>query len=767
MAIDFKGINASLLARSRDFLLSIFPAGRIEGHEFKIGNIHGEPGRSLSINLNTGVGADFSSKETYSDLIAVYAAHHGITMGEAAKDLGGDEVRPVKTPVSTGGDVSRETSSPSKRVIIPVPDDAAPPPESLSIQRDGAWIDHPVAARWAYHLPNGDLVGYVCRLNFEDGGKDVIPIVWASKGRERAKWRQGAFPKPRPLYNATQFVPGDRVIIVEGEKCVEHLKALQTSRRPICWAGGSKAVKFADWSVLAACDVLLFPDHDQPGREAMADVAGRLLSIAAKVSIIDTAALDLPEGWDIADTDWTREQFNTWAKTLIREIPKEPHKVGDAEGTEKRGNGIDRGHPRVTASGDPPNGAALINGENAFVNWGALGLDLDSKGVPYPNVYNFIGVLTRHPRLKGRIWFDEFHNRIFQTLLQEEPAELTDRVDIELTAWLQGALRIPKASKFTVRDAITGVAMQNVRNEPVEWLNAIPWDGIERLPMMLADGWGAADSQFIRDIGRCFVVGMVARIFQPGCQLDYLPVFEGPQGNYKSKALRYLGGKYHTEMHEEVGSKDFYQGLMGKMLVEFSEMHTLTGSRRDVRRIKGILSNPIDRYRESYGFRAADHRRRCVFAATTNPEEWNNDDTGARRFWPVVTGDINFDYIAGNREQLFAEALHRYRAGEAWWDFDQEAAKVEQDARKTDDPWMERIREYSKVEYFIRCDVVLEDVLNLPVRDRDMTAARRVGCILRQLGFVKKNIMVGGKQGKWWTLPHLTGSEDKTGRDNF
>lgn len=750
MSIDFAGINASLLSRSREFLRELFPNGRIEGHEFKIGNINGDAGRSLSINLNTGVGKDFSSEEYYGDLIALYAAHHRMPMGEAAKALGGDDYRPGVVPPPKA-EVPRETS-PRKSVVIPVPADAPPPPDSLRINRDDQWIEHPVAARWAYHLPNGDLVGYVCRLNFEDGKKDVLPIVWGQVGNARPKWRQGAFPKPRPLYNATRFVEGDRVVVVEGEKCVEHLKALKTARHPICWPGGSKAIKYADWSGLKDCDVLLFPDHDAPGREAMAELAERLLSIAAKVSIIDTAACDLPEGWDIADTDWTREQFNEWARPLIREISKvAPDHSPGAKIVQDIP--VQRGAPRVTAEGDPPNGAALISGENAFVNWAALGLDLDPKGVPHANVFNFIGILSRHPRLKNRVWFDEFHNRIFQTLLQEEAEELTDRVDIELTAWLQGALRIPKASKFTVRDAITGVAMQNVRNEPVDWLNTIPWDGTERLPTMLSDGWGATDSEYIRSIGRCFVTGMVARIYQPGCQLDYLPVFESHQGLGKSKALRALGGKYHTEMHEEVGSKDFYQGLSGKMIVEFAEMHTLTGTKRDVRRIKGILSNPVDRYRESYGFRSADHRRRNVFVATCNPEDWNHDETGARRFWPVDVGDINIEYIQANREQLFAEGLHRYRAGQSWWDFDEAAALIEQNSRRTEDPWAEKIYAFAINNLFVRVDELLESVLGLPVHHRDMAAARRAGQILRGLGYVKRNVLRGGRQEKVWTLP--------------
>ena len=62
---------------------------------------------------------------------------------------------------------------------------------------------------------------------------------------------------------------------------------------------------------------------------------------------------------------------------------------------------------------------------------------------------------------------------------------------------------------------------------------------------------------------------------------------------------------------------------------------------------------------------------------------------------------------------------------------------------------------------------MLEEVLALPVRDRDMAAARRVGSILRQLGHVKRNLLVGGKQGKVWVLPHRMGSADYRGREDF
>jgi hypothetical protein len=48
MKIDFAAINAAALSSLESLLYEWFPHGRIEGHEFKIGGLSGEPGRSLS-----------------------------------------------------------------------------------------------------------------------------------------------------------------------------------------------------------------------------------------------------------------------------------------------------------------------------------------------------------------------------------------------------------------------------------------------------------------------------------------------------------------------------------------------------------------------------------------------------------------------------------------------------------------------------------------------------------------------------------------------
>lgn len=756
MSIDFAGINAGLLARAREFLLETFPAGRIEGNEFKLGDIGGSPGRSLSININTGVGSDFATGESWSDLIAVYAAHRRISMGAAAKELGGDRgptngshARPTVAPAP-------KPEKPAKKAVIPVPDDAPPPPKNARLRRqnketgEDEWLDVQIVARWAYHTATGGLVGYACRVEFEDGSKDVIPYVYAfDEKKQTNRWQQGAFPRPRPLYGLPAVVnnSGAGILVVEGEKCVDYARALNLKRIATTWPGGCKAVKHADIEPLRGRDVLLWPDHDEPGRAAMADLGGRLLGIGCKVSIIDTQGDDLPDGWDIADSSFDRTQLNAWIRDRLTEI---------GTGTKPAPPDAARGRPRggdtsvVSVQGKTEPGA-LSGGESAAVTWGALNLDLDGKQQPHPNLSNVVAILTRHPKLKGRVWFDVFYNRLYHTLLSDTPLEIEDNLDIELLAWMQSVMRLPKLTKGVVRDALTAVAMRDRRNAPKEWLQSLQWDGNERLPMMFCDGWGVPANSYTMSISQCFMIGLVARLMRPGCQLDYMPVFEGGEGKSKSKALRILGGPWHMEMHHEPGTSAFYEALPGKWLVEFSEMHALAG--KDVRRIKGILTTPTDRYREPYGHRASDHPRMCAFVATSNPEDWNESDTGARRFWPLVTGEIGIDYLESNREQLFAEAKARFDRNESWWEFDQETARDEQEARRVSDPWEEAVLYYVKSLRKVALEEVLVTALQLPLIERTMANAKRVARILRSNGYEKKVVREGDRLKKLWMIP--------------
>lgn len=232
--------------------------------------------------------------------------------------------------------------------------------------------------------------------------------------------------------------------------------------------------------------------------------------------------------------------------------------------------------------------------------------------------------------------------------------------------------------------------------------NKMKWDGTPRLDTWLSVFMGTKDTEYTRAVGRKWLISAVARGMDPGCQVDHMLIFEGGQGIGKSRALRILGGDFYSEFSANLKSmnaqRDMVAVIMGKLIVEMSELATIR--RADMESLKAMITTTKDDTRLAYERDAKTYPRTCVFAGTTNEvgQSYIADTTGARRFWPVLCGEnskVDTEALKANVDQIWAEAVHAYGAGEDWWVVPSLIVEEEQMERqmKTEDmdPWYGRV----------------------------------------------------------------------------
>lgn len=215
------------------------------------------------------------------------------------------------------------------------------------------------------------------------------------------------------------------------------------------------------------------------------------------------------------------------------------------------------------------------------------------------------------------------------------------------------------AQKNDVISAVEQYAFENAVDPAIDFFKSLVWDGVPRLDTWIEKAYNTTGyEESYKAFGRQWLKGLVKRVVEPGCKFDYVLVLEGPQGIRKSMSFSTLTSKdWHNEIIASPSDKDFFMLMQGKMIVEFSEGET--HDRASSKMMKSVITRTVDTYRNPYGRFTNDNYRRCVFAMSVNDLKYFRDETGNRRYLPVKCGSsINIEWIAENREQLFAEAYH-------------------------------------------------------------------------------------------------------------
>lgn len=343
----------------------------------------------------------------------------------------------------------------------------------------------------------------------------------------------------------------------------------------------------------------------------------------------------------------------------------------------------------------------------------------------------------------------------FPFLPAHMPRPLRDTDILAVQEFLQNA-GMTTLNETVVHAAIRARA-EECKFHPVrDWLNGLKWDGTERLEGWLTAYLGAEASPYTQEIGPMFLVGMVARIFKAGCPMNYMIVLEGVQGARKSTACRILGGEWFSDSLPDVmAGKDVSQHLRGKWLIEIAELSAT--SRAEDAHLKAFITRNEERYRPPYGRLEVIEPRQCVFVGTTNKDVYLRDETGGRRFWPVRVGTIDTDALARDRDQLFAEAVAKFREGFRWWpdgDFEAAHIKPQQEARRETDAWEDYIKGYLENRDVVLVSAVARECLNIERARLGTFEQRRIAAAMSTLGWESKP--KDGYGNRWWSRPGLS-----------
>ena len=216
-------------------------------------------------------------------------------------------------------------------------------------------------------------------------------------------------------------------------------------------------------------------------------------------------------------------------------------------------------------------------------------------------------------------------------------------------------------------------------NPVVEYMEeaAEEWDGRQRIDRMFQVYLGADDIGLVSKIAEMWLVGAVAKVYDPYVKFDYVLDLVGGQGVGKTSLLQKLGGNWYTDAVTDFSNKDNYDIMLKSLIVNDDEM--VASNRMSFAETKAFISKTSLRFRKPYMKRTEEFAKNFVLARTTNQKEYLKDKTGERRFLPIMVNaekqkkhpmEIEPETI----KQIWGEAVTIFKNGASLM-FDEETEK--------------------------------------------------------------------------------------------
>jgi len=335
-------------------------------------------------------------------------------------------------------------------------------------------------------------------------------------------------------------------------------------------------------------------------------------------------------------------------------------------------------------------------------------LTRDQNGILHKSLNNITLLIQNAPGLRGCVRKDEFSGRIItpeKLPWRDGGGYWIDADTTELRTFFETHYKGYKPAKGDVKDAVVASAIKQAFHPVRDYLNKLVWDGVPRLDTLFIDYLGVEDSEYARTVTRKSLVGAVARVMNPGCKFDYMIVFIGKQGRGKSSIIRKLAIKdeWFTDSLTTFDGSKAFEAVTGKWLIEVSEMHAF--DKQTMKQANAFITAQSDFYRAAYAEFPEDRPRQCAFFGTSNYSDCLRDETGGRRFWPLVIekGEKKkniFKNLDKERDQIWAEVLCYWKMGEALFltsELESVAAEIQEAHRETH-PWENTVKNFVETD---------------------------------------------------------------------
>ena len=374
---------------------------------------------------------------------------------------------------------------------------------------------------------------------------------------------------------------------------------------------------------------------------------------------------------------------------------------------------------------------------------------------------NVLAALRRPDMTGWRLGFDEFIGA--QVIAPYGATEWRMFKDTDYFM-LREALerrKFKSPSSELIKEAVRYAAEESSFDSAIQWGSSLVWDGVERVEKFFPTYLGCSDTPYARAVGVYLWTALAGRCLDPGCKVDMVPVLISAQGTGKTSLVEALAPTKEAfiEINLEHRDDQLSKQLRGKLVGEIAELRGLMT--RESEAIKAWISRREEEVRGLYKEFHRKYPRRLVMIGTGN-KEFLSDETGERRWLPIRVGRSNMAALTEDVNQLWAEGVHKWRAGGVQWREAQHLAVDEHADFKVADEWEGVVRQWLESDAMDGADgpkrgdqpleliAVAVGALGFAARDFSQSEQRRLGKVMRTLGYDKRASGRGDARGKRW-----------------